>query len=65
VLHDPTVGILYPGEMGAALGRLLREDGVRVVTTLEGRSPRTRRLCAEAGLSVLGSLAEVLGSPTW
>jgi hypothetical protein len=56
----PTIGILYPGEMGAALGRVLAEDGLRVVTTVEGRSPRTRRLCHEAGLEVLPSLAAVV-----
>jgi 3-hydroxyisobutyrate dehydrogenase-like beta-hydroxyacid dehydrogenase len=56
----PTVGILYAGEMGAALGRALRDDGLRVVTTLEGRGPRTQRLCREAGLEELASLCEVV-----
>jgi 3-hydroxyisobutyrate dehydrogenase-like beta-hydroxyacid dehydrogenase len=56
----PTVGILYAGEMGSALGRLLGAGGLRVVTTLAGRGPRTRRLCREAGLEVLPSLAEVV-----
>lgn len=55
-----TVGILYPGEMGSAFGMLLSENGFRVVTTLDGRSQRTRRLCQKAQLSVLGSLGDVL-----
>jgi 3-hydroxyisobutyrate dehydrogenase-like beta-hydroxyacid dehydrogenase len=56
----PTVGILYAGEMGSSLGRVLRRDGLRVVTTLEGRSARTSRLCREAGLEELASLGEVV-----
>lgn len=46
--------------MGSTFGRLLSENGLGVVTTLEGRSPRTQRLCREAGLSVLDSVSEVL-----
>lgn len=55
-----SVGILYPGEMGSSFGRLLGEAGFRVITTLEGRSPRTQRLCRDAGLTVLDSLGAVL-----
>jgi len=55
----PTVGILYPGEMGSVLGRLLRQHGVRVVTTLQDRGARTQRLCREAGLEELASLQDV------
>jgi 3-hydroxyisobutyrate dehydrogenase-like beta-hydroxyacid dehydrogenase len=56
----PTVGIVSPGQMGAALGGALRSGGARVVTTLEGRSDRSRRLAEEAGLEVLPTLAEVV-----
>jgi 3-hydroxyisobutyrate dehydrogenase-like beta-hydroxyacid dehydrogenase len=56
----PTVGILYPGEMGSSLGRILSGAGLRVVTTLQGRGPRTQRLCREAGLEVVASLGEVV-----
>jgi len=56
------VGIVYPGDMGCALGRLLADDGVRVVTTTAGRSQRTVRLCRDAGLEVLDSLDEVMGA---
>jgi 3-hydroxyisobutyrate dehydrogenase-like beta-hydroxyacid dehydrogenase len=55
-----TVGILYPGEMGSSLGRLLAAGGFRVVTTLEGRGARTCRLCRDAGLEVLESLSQVV-----
>jgi 3-hydroxyisobutyrate dehydrogenase-like beta-hydroxyacid dehydrogenase len=54
------IGLLYPGEMGAALGRLLRSDGLRVVTTLQDRSPRTQTLSRDTGLEELGSLAAVV-----
>jgi 3-hydroxyisobutyrate dehydrogenase-like beta-hydroxyacid dehydrogenase len=53
------MGILYPGEMGSSLGRVLKEQGGRVVTTCADRSPRTQRLCREAGLETVGSLREV------
>ena len=55
-----TVGILYPGEMGSSLGKLLAAGGFRVVTTLEERGPRTCRLCRDAGLEVLDSLIQVV-----
>jgi 3-hydroxyisobutyrate dehydrogenase-like beta-hydroxyacid dehydrogenase len=60
-LAEPTtgIGILYPGEMGASLGRLLAESGFRVMTTLAGRSARTRQRCEQAGLEVLESTRAV------
>lgn len=58
--HQSTIGILYPGEMGSSFGKLLCEAGFRVITTVEGRSPRTCRLCHEGGLRVVDSLGEVL-----
>jgi len=43
--------------MGGAVGRRLREAGLRVITSLEGRSERTRATAAAAGLEDAGSLA--------
>jgi 3-hydroxyisobutyrate dehydrogenase-like beta-hydroxyacid dehydrogenase len=59
--HDslPTVAILYPGELGSTIGRLLARFGFTVLTTVEERSERTRRLAEEAGLSLLNGLGEV------
>jgi putative dehydrogenase len=54
-----TVGLLYPGEMGAALASLLHSRGARIVTTVDGRGPRTADRCREAGCIVLDSLADV------
>ncbi len=58
----PTIGIVFPGDMGAAFGRLLQSGGFPVVTTLEGRSERTARACGEAGLAVLDSLGDVVAA---
>ncbi len=55
-----TIGILYPGDMGHGVGRVLLEDGFTVVTTLVGRSDRTRRLSAHAGIVELDSMTEVV-----
>lgn len=55
-----TVGIVSAGFMGAGLGGALREGGARVVSTVAGRSARTRRLAEAAGLELLDSLDEVV-----
>lgn len=51
-----TIGILYPGDMGHNIARVLLEDGFSVVTTLAGRSARTRRLSESTAITVLDSL---------
>jgi len=53
------IGIVSPGFMGAGLGGALREGGARVVTTLQGRSARSGRLAAGAGLEILDSLDDL------
>jgi L-threonate 2-dehydrogenase len=45
-----TIGVMTPGEMGHAVGRVLREAGLRVITCLEGRSTRTAACSAHAGI---------------
>lgn len=55
-----TIAILYPGDMGHNVGRVLLEDGFAVVTTLVGRSERTRRLTADAAITVLPSMDAVV-----
>jgi L-threonate 2-dehydrogenase len=49
-----TVAILMPGDMGHAIGATLRHGGLRVITSLAGRSPRTVALAAEAGIEDVG-----------
>jgi len=55
-----TVGIVSPGAMGSALGRVLAAGGARVVATTDGRSARTARLAD--GLERLPSLADVVSA---
>jgi 3-hydroxyisobutyrate dehydrogenase-like beta-hydroxyacid dehydrogenase len=54
-----TVGLLHPGEMGAAVGAVLRGQGNRVVWASDGRSEQTRKRAEEAGLEDVGSVAKV------
>lgn len=58
--RSKTVGLLYPGEMGAALAGVLTKNGMRVVTTLHGRGEATARRAADCGAVVLDSLADVV-----
>jgi 3-hydroxyisobutyrate dehydrogenase-like beta-hydroxyacid dehydrogenase len=48
-----TVAIVGTGEMGAAVGRRLREAGARVVTSLAGRSNESVARVRDAGLEVV------------
>ncbi|MCL6564719.1 MAG: DUF1932 domain-containing protein [Firmicutes bacterium] len=57
-----TVGVLSPGEMGAALGRRLSAQGMRVVTWLEGRSEATRRRALEAGITSVERLEALMAA---
>ena len=45
-----SVAILSPGDMGHAIGQLLRENELKVFTCLTGRSVRTRELSEKAGI---------------
>jgi 3-hydroxyisobutyrate dehydrogenase-like beta-hydroxyacid dehydrogenase len=56
------IGLLHPGQMGAAVGAVLRERGHRVVWASEGRSEATRARAAEAGLEDVGSVGAVAES---
>lgn len=54
------VGILSPGDMGSAIGRVLREHGMDVLTCLEGRSELTRLRAQEAGFKDTASYDELV-----
>lgn len=54
------IGLVGAGHMGSGLGWALREGGHDVVTSLSGRSARTARLAADAGLRIAPSPADVL-----
>ena len=55
-----TVALLFPGDMGHAVGRALGEHGHRVVTCLAGRSERTRGLARSGGVEDLPDLDALL-----
>jgi 3-hydroxyisobutyrate dehydrogenase-like beta-hydroxyacid dehydrogenase len=56
----PVVALLSPGDMGHSVGQVLVENGLRVITCLQGRSERTRALAAEAGIEAVESYAEMV-----
>jgi len=53
-MGDMTVGLLHPGEMGAAVGQCLAGAGHRVLWVPEGRSAATGARAAAAGLTAAG-----------
>jgi 3-hydroxyisobutyrate dehydrogenase-like beta-hydroxyacid dehydrogenase len=53
------VGLLHPGEMGAAVGAELKRAGKTVLWASEGRSEATRARAEEAGLDELGTVDEL------
>ena len=52
------VGLLHPGEMGAAIGAMLVEQGHTVLWLPRGRSEETTRRAAAAGLTAAEDLAD-------
>jgi 3-hydroxyisobutyrate dehydrogenase-like beta-hydroxyacid dehydrogenase len=60
-MSDTTIGLLHPGEMGAAVGQCLTAAGHEVLWLAAGRSPATVARAAAAGLTgVGGGLAELV-----
>ena len=46
----PVVAVIAPGAMGAAVGRRLTDSGLKVLTSLEGRSAETAARAKAAGM---------------
>ena len=60
-MNQPRViGIHSPGDMGAAVGKVLVEHGLRTVAALRGRSNRTRELAMAAGIEDAGGLEDLV-----
>jgi 3-hydroxyisobutyrate dehydrogenase-like beta-hydroxyacid dehydrogenase len=58
---DVTIGLLHPGEMGAAVGQCLAGAGYRVLWVPDGRSAATAARAGAAGLTAAGGgLAELV-----
>ena len=53
------IGLLHPGEMGAAVGRCLTGLGYTVLWASDGRGPQTAARAREAGLTDAGTAAEM------
>jgi 3-hydroxyisobutyrate dehydrogenase-like beta-hydroxyacid dehydrogenase len=53
------IGLLHPGEMGAAVGRCLTNSGHTVLWASEGRSPATKARATAAGLTDTGTIAAI------
>ena len=50
----PVVAVIAPGIMGAAVGKRLVDNGVKVLTSLTGRSAETATRAKAAGMAVAG-----------
>lgn len=55
-----TIAILMPGDMGHAVGRVLRDHGFDVICALSGRSAHSCELATHAGLRDVGTVAGVV-----
>ncbi|HEX4656839.1 MAG TPA: DUF1932 domain-containing protein, partial [Streptosporangiaceae bacterium] len=53
------IGLLHPGEMGAAVARCLTGAGYTVLWASEGRGPETAARARAAGLADAGTAAEI------
>jgi 3-hydroxyisobutyrate dehydrogenase-like beta-hydroxyacid dehydrogenase len=53
----PVIGVVHPGEMGAAVAACVSPAADRVLWASQGRSAATRRRAEAAGLSDVGDLA--------
>ncbi len=51
-----TVGIMSPGDMGSAIGKMIADSGMRVIAALDGRSELTRLRAKECGIANVDSL---------
>jgi L-threonate 2-dehydrogenase len=50
----PVVAVIAPGMMGAAVGKRLIDNGIKVLTSLKGRSAETATRAKVAGMAVAG-----------
>ena len=57
----PVVAVIAPGAMGAAVGKRLTDHGVKVLTSLEGRSEATKARAKAAGMAA-ASDEEIAGT---
>jgi 3-hydroxyisobutyrate dehydrogenase-like beta-hydroxyacid dehydrogenase len=54
------IGFMTPGDMGQGVALQLKNKGFEVLTALEKRSDRSRKMAAEIGLADVGSIARLV-----
>jgi 3-hydroxyisobutyrate dehydrogenase-like beta-hydroxyacid dehydrogenase len=54
------IGVLHPGEMGAAVGAAARPNGARVIWASDGRGDATRGRAGAAGLEDVGTVERLV-----
>ncbi len=60
-MDENVVGVLHPGEMGAAVGGCLSQRGCEVLWASDGRSPATAARAAGAGMRDVVTAGEMSG----
>ncbi|MEX0693911.1 MAG: DUF1932 domain-containing protein [Rhodospirillales bacterium] len=61
-MKTETIAVLMPGDMGHGVGLVLREHGYEVITSLAGRSERSRKLAEAGQLRDAGDLDATVGT---
>jgi 3-hydroxyisobutyrate dehydrogenase-like beta-hydroxyacid dehydrogenase len=61
-MKSPTIGVLHPGDMGAAVAASARANGLRVLWASEERSAQTRERAAAAGLEDAKTLVSLVAA---
>jgi 3-hydroxyisobutyrate dehydrogenase-like beta-hydroxyacid dehydrogenase len=59
IVDKNVIGVLHPGDMGAAVGGCLIQRGLTVLWASAGRSPATAARAAEAGTRDVGTAGEM------
>jgi len=60
ILTVKTIAIQSPGDMGHAVGKVLKENGFDVITCLSGRSERTTELAKAGGFRIVETVDDVV-----
>ncbi|MBW1996260.1 MAG: 6-phosphogluconate dehydrogenase, partial [Deltaproteobacteria bacterium] len=59
-MSSQKVGLLSPGDMGHVVGRVISENGMPVITCIDGRSDRTRSLARKAGIEPVSTYEDLV-----
>ena len=59
-MSKKTIGILMPGDMGHGCGKVFLDNDLAVISALDGRSNRTKKLSESAGIENVGSIKNIV-----